>query len=298
MNRLDFLREKLIQQYGTENVSKIFDGFSCERAVTLRANLLKSSAEETAEMLKSNGIKFGTVPWSSEAFILNDARESGVWKLPAYEEGKIYLQSLSSMLPPIVLNPQNGEDIFDMAAAPGGKTTQLAALSGCKSHITACERNKIRAEKLKYNLKKQGANSVYVMIQDARRLDDFLSFDKILLDAPCSGSGTLNLNNEKQAASFSEKLVTNSAALQASMLKKAVKLLKRGGELVYSTCSLLECENEDNVRKILSAGLEIVPIEFEGMNDIPQLPVTVNGALCVMPAELYEGFFVCKMRKM
>ncbi len=298
MNRLDFLREKLIQQYGKENVSKIFDGFSCERAVTLRANLLKSSAEETAEMLKSNGIKFETVSWSSEAFILNDAYESGVWKLSAYEEGKIYLQSLSSMLPPIILNPQNDEDILDMAAAPGGKTTQLAALSGCKAHITACERNKIRAEKLKYNLKKQGANSVYVMVQDARKLDDFFSFDKILLDAPCSGSGTLDLNNEKQSASFSEELVTNSAALQTAMLKKAVKLLKRGGELVYSTCSLLECENEDNVRKILSAGLEIVPIEFEGMNDIPQLPVTVKGALCVMPAELYEGFFVCKMRKM
>ena len=294
---MEFLREILEQQYGEETAGEIFSGLSCNRAVTLRANLLKSSAEEIAQALVSAGIEFENAAWSREAFVLKNARESAVWELPEYREGKIYLQSLSSMLPPIVLNPQAGEDILDMAAAPGGKTTQLAALSANKAHVTACERNKIRAEKLKFNLARQGANSVYVMVQDARRLDNFLSFDKVLLDAPCSGSGTLNLSGGKLPEGFTEEFVSKSAALQLSMLKKAAGLVKKGGELVYSTCSMLESENEDNVLKILDSGFEIVPFSFEGMETIPCLPSKISGALCVKPTEFYEGFFVCKMRK-
>ena len=90
------------------------------------------------------------------------------------------------MLPPIILNPKEGYDILDMAAAPGGKTTQLAVLTQNKAHITACEMNTIRLERLKYNIEKQGATSVYTMQTDSRRIDDFFSFDQILLDAPCS----------------------------------------------------------------------------------------------------------------
>ena len=111
-----------------------------------------------------------------------------------YKNGKIYLQSLSSMLPPIVLNPMPKNDILDMTAAPGGKTTQIAALSNNEANITACEINKIRAERLRYNLDKQGASSVFVMLEDARNIDNFFSFDQILLDSPCSGSGTININ--------------------------------------------------------------------------------------------------------
>ena len=104
-------------------------------------------------------------------------------RLDIYKDGKIYLQSLSSMLPPIILEPQEGKDILDMAAAPGGKTTQMAALSNNKAHITACEMNNIRIEKLKYNVEKQGATCVYVMQKDSRQIDDFFSFDQILLDS-------------------------------------------------------------------------------------------------------------------
>ena len=106
------------------------------------------------------------------------------------------MQSLSSMLPPIILNPKEKENILDMAAAPGSKTTQIASITNNNSYITACEINNIRAERLKYNIEKQGVNCAFVMVKDARKLDDFFSFDKILLDAPCSGSGTISLKNE------------------------------------------------------------------------------------------------------
>jgi len=294
---MEFLRELLSLQYGKKLAEEIYAGYSVRRAVTLRTNLLKAENEEIEKSLEEYDIAYNKMQWCKEAFVINEIDDLKVRELNIYKQGQIYLQSLSSMLPPIILSPKPHEDILDMTAAPGGKTTQLASMSHGKAHITACERNKIRAEKLKYNLQKQGAGCVSVMIQDARQLDDFLSFDKLLLDAPCSGSGTLNLYDSKQINAFTEDLVTKSSSLQFSLLKKAVKLIKRGGELVYSTCSVLECENEANVQKILPFGMEVVPIEFDGMKSIPQLPCKVNGALCVKPTELYEGFFVCKMVK-
>ena len=185
-----------------------------------------------------------------------------------------------------------------MAAAPGGKTTQMANLSNNKAMITACEKNKIRADRLKYNLEKQGASRVSVMLKDARKLDDFFSFDKILLDAPCSGSGTINLNDINLEKTFTKELMDRSIKTQKELLKKAVKILKTNGELIYSTCSILKEENEKVVEEILKMGnLEIVPIDEKEFHGIPLLPVNVQGTICVCPNELYEGFFVAKLRK-
>ena len=208
------------------------------------------------------------------------------------------MQSLSSMLPPIILEPKEGTDILDMAAAPGGKTTQIAALTNNKAHITACEKNKIREERLKYNIDKQGASCVFIMQKDARFIDDFFSFDQILLDAPCSGSGTLDFNDNNIEKYFSKQLIDRSSSVQKTLLSKAIKLLKPGHEMVYSTCSILSCENEDIiVHSIKNENVEIVPIHFEGMEELPLLPTKIHGTLCVCPTDLYEGFFVAKIRK-
>ena len=295
----EFLIEKLEKQYGTEIKEKILEGYSKKRKVTFRVNTLKASIEEIEEVLKNNNIEFENIKWSKEAFIIENAREEDIQNLEIYQEGKIYLQSLSSMLPPIVLQPEEGKDILDMAAAPGGKTTQMAALSNNKAHITACEMNNIRIEKLKYNVQKQGASCVYVMQKDSRQIDDFFAFDQILLDSPCSGSGTLiseNINNEKY---FTPVLIEKSTKAQYTLLKKALKILKAGHEMVYSTCSILKEENEEIVKRILKeVKAEIVPIEFEGIEDLPVLPNSIEGTLCVMPTEKYEGFYIAKIRKL
>lgn len=142
--------------------------------------------------------------------IVKNVREDTLKELEVYKKGEIYLQSLSSMLPPIVLEPKENTDILDMCAAPGGKTTELASLTNNNANITACELNKIRIEKLKYNIEKQGATSVYIMQEDGRKINDFFSFDNILLDAPCSGSGTLNVENVNLEKTFTEKLLEKS----------------------------------------------------------------------------------------
>ncbi|MGN1134068.1 MAG: RsmB/NOP family class I SAM-dependent RNA methyltransferase, partial [Oscillospiraceae bacterium] len=289
-----FLKDMLTNQYNSDSCDKILQGYTAERFTTLRVNTIKSNAHEVKKYLESNGIIFREVPWYENALIIENSRENTVRELEIYNQGKIYLQSLSSMIPPLVLEPKAGECILDMAAAPGGKTTEIAALSDNKAQITACEKNKIRAERLKYNIEKQGAHA-FVMVSDARKLDDFFSFDKILLDAPCSGSGTICLFDEKLDKRISAELVERSAKTQQAMLNKAVKLLKPGHELVYSTCSVLEQENENIIRNALSKGnVELVPVErnFEG---IPLLPTKLEGTLCVCPNELYEGFFIAKL---
>jgi len=295
----EFFEKKLQEQYSAEDIIKILSGLNSKRSVTLRVNTLKSTSGKIKSELEKNNIEYKNVPWSQEAIILVNAIEKDIQELDIYKNGEIYLQSLSSMLPPIILEPNAGEDILDMAAAPGGKTTQIAAITGNNANITACEMNIIRAERLRYNIEKQGASSVYVMQKDSRNIDDFFSFDRILLDAPCSGSGTLNLKDENVFKYFTPRLVEKSTKTQLALLKKALKILKPGKEMVYSTCSILSCENEDVVEKALKdVKAEIVPIEFEGMEQLPLLPVKIKGTICVCPNKLYEGFYIARIRKL
>lgn len=293
----EFLTLMLKKQYGEDITKNIINGYGVDRKTTLRVNNLKSNINEIKERLLKEKIQYNEISWSKDAIVINENDQ--ISKLDIYEDGKVYLQSLSSMLPPIILNPKEKENILDMAAAPGSKTTQIASITNNNSYITACEINNIRAKRLKYNIEKQGVNCAFVMVKDARKLDDFFSFDKILLDAPCSGSGTISLKNENLQKVFTEKLIHKSAEVQLALLKKAIKLLKPGGEMVYSTCSVLSIENEEIVEKALKGTkAKIVPIENDELvKELPLLPVKIEGTLCVAPNELYEGFFIAKIRK-
>lgn len=287
-----FLKEMLVNQYGQETTKKIIKGY-VKKVVTIRINTIKTNRQEIIDKLKNAQIEFDEIEYNNNALIIRNKNEEDLRKLDVYENGEIYMQSLSSMLPPIVLEPREKENILDMTAAPGGKTTQMSAMTDNKAYITACEKNKIRAERLKYNLQKQGAKMVNVMQEDARKLSDYFSFDKILLDAPCSGSGTENVLNAK----FTEELIERSVKTQEELLKKALKILKPGGEMVYSTCSILKQENEDLLKKFLKKSkIEIMPINLT--DEIPMLPTTLKGTVCVCPTEIYEGFFVAKIKKL
>ncbi|MBR3255445.1 MAG: RsmB/NOP family class I SAM-dependent RNA methyltransferase [Clostridia bacterium] len=294
----DFLIKKLESQYGIEISNSILEGYNMQRYTTFRVNTIKSNNTEIEKALNDNNIKFEKVNFLKQAYVLPNCEESLIEELDIYKEGKIYLQSLSSMLPPIILNPEEKIDILDMCAAPGGKTTELAALTNNKAHITACEMNKIRLDRLKYNLNKQGASSVYLMNIDARNIDNFFAFDKILLDAPCSGSGTLNSKDEKVSKYFTDTLIQKSVKTQTALINKAINVLKKDGELIYSTCSILQCENEDIVNNVLKTGkVELVPISNELLEDLPLLPTNIPGTLCIKPNQYFEGFFVAKLRK-
>ncbi len=294
----NFLYNLLLEQYGEDLTNIIIDGYSQKRPVTLRANTLKTNIENVKNVFDSMQISYQEVFWYKDALILEKFPEEEIKKLDIYQNGEIYLQSLSSMLPPLILSPKENENILDMASAPGGKTTQMLALSENKAYITACEKNKIRAERLQYNLNKQGANRVNVMIKDARLLDDFFSFDKILLDAPCSGSGTISIFDKKLESTFAEDLVERSSKTQTELLKKAITLLKPGHEMVYSTCSILSKENEEIIKKFIDLKqIEVLSIDRTCFSNATLLPTSIEGTLCICPSDLYEGFFVAKLKK-
>ena len=117
----EFFKKILLEQYDETTVNTIIQGLNQQRPVTLRVNTIKSNKDEVKQQLAKENIAFEEVSWYEDALIIRNVREEQIRKLAIYEEGKIYLQSLSSMLPPILLNPKVGENILDMAAAPGGK---------------------------------------------------------------------------------------------------------------------------------------------------------------------------------
>lgn len=297
MNNKEFIKNRLLKDYEESVVENILTGYK-NKYTTLRVNTLKSNLEEVKEILFKNNIDYKSVSWYKDALIIENAKEKDIRALSIYEEGKIYLQNLSSMLPPLVVSPKEKESILDMAAAPGGKTTELSALSSNNALITAIEKDKIRSDRLKYNLNKQGASRVTVLVEDASKLDDFFRFDKILLDAPCSGSGTIDLENISSYKNFSEDLIKKSIERQKKLLLKASKIIKSGGEIIYSTCSILKDENENIVNLLLNNNdFEIVPLDENLFINIPKLPVTIKGTICVCPNELYEGFYLAKIKK-
>lgn len=294
-----YLAQLLRAQYGEETAERIAQGYAAQRVVTLRANPLKTDAQTVRERLAAQDIETSPVPWYADAMIVRGAREDALTGLDLYERGEIYLQSLSSMIPPLLLGAKPGENVLDMAAAPGGKTTQIAALTGNQAMVTACEMNKIRAERLRYNVQRQGATRVTVMNIDSRNLDDLFSFDRILLDEPCSGSGTVQLGSPRSKGQFSREFLSRTTKQQEALLGKALRLLRPGCEMIYSTCSVLAQENEEIVSRVLrKTGALIVPLELAAFDSVPRLPVSIPGTLCVAPDELHEGFFVAKIRRM
>lgn len=293
MITLDNLIELYKNDYPSDYES-IVDGISKKRKPSFRLNRLKSTKEEIDEFLKLNNISYTNPTFFSDAYQLNEF--VNMMDFDIVKDGKIYLQSLSSQIPPLFLEYEDNIDILDMCAAPGGKTCQIASMTNNMKNIMAVEANKIRADRLKYNLNLQGVTRANVFVKDSKKLDSFFRFDTILLDAPCSGSGTINLNNPRDLQSFSVELVKNSSKTQKELLKKAIEILKPGHTMVYSTCSILKVENEEVVKSVLGPNVSIVPIKLD-VDSTLLLPSSIEGVITVKPSDKFEGFFIAKIKK-
>lgn len=301
--------ETLYNIYSPVTVDSILKSFIDGRKTTLRVNKLKTTINDVQRELRSNGIGFSNSSFLKEAFILNKARESQITKLNCYKEGSIYIQNLSSMLPPMFLDLEKGQTILDMCAAPGGKTTEIAAIIDNQGEITANEINIIRRERLKYNVQKQGASCIEVIGMDGKVLGDTFQekFDRVLLDAPCSGEGTIELKRRESYKGWSTKFIRENSKLQKKLLESGIKALKKGGILIYSTCTISPEENEEIVDYALNKypNLRVMNLSINVKNSIQGLNVykdkkyndNIKKALRVIPNEEMEGFFVCKLKK-
>ena len=292
--------EKLYENYTPLTVDKILSGMAGDRNTTLRVNNIKSNIQEVMKNLKEDGVKFDRVAWYKDALVMKNIKEKQIQNLKIYDEGKIYVQSLSSMVPPLVLNPKPNEKVLDLTAAPGSKTTQMAGMMLNKGYILANELDTLRCERLKYNIEKQGANIIEVCNGRGETIGKKYEgyFDKVLLDAPCSGEGRFLANDAKTYRNWSERTVKDLAKLQKKLLKSAYQALKPGGELVYSTCTLNREENEEILEWAISElkGLKLVNINLDIKNAVKGISNNkeIEKAIKILPSKDTEGFFVAK----
>ncbi len=311
----DFI-EEINRIYTSNYVDKILSGMTDKRLTTIRTNTIKSTNTDLMKYLKDYNIKFDRVLWYDDALIIKNANEKDLSKLNWYAEGKFYMQSLSSMVPPLVLDPKPGEIVLDMTAAPGSKTSQIAMMMENKGKIVANELDKLRCERLKYNIEKQGAKIVEVINNRGEFLGRIYpeTFDKILLDAPCSGEGRFIGTSPDTYRNWYLKDVNSCKNLQKKLIKNAVRALKHGGTLVYSTCTLNLAENEEVLDYAISNyDIELLNIDLKinssvkaktDNNDImvyneeePIFNKEISKAIRIIPSRLMEGFFVAKLRK-
>jgi NOL1/NOP2/sun family putative RNA methylase len=291
--------EGLYGLFSQSVAERILKGMGERRSTTLRANILKADGAEILRFLHDGHIKYRRPPWYTDAFVLAELDERDVGKWDLYLDGRIYVQGLSSMVPALALAPKPGDRVLDLAAAPGSKTTQMAAMMENRGAILANEPNAVRAERLAYNVRLQGCSIVEVHRGWGEKLGAGMpeAFDRVLIDAPCSGEGRFTAAEPGTWRSWSRRTVTESARLQRRLLASGIRALKPGGTLVYSTCTLNAEENE----AIIEGALASFPLSIE------PVPVRVPGALPgvrgldkavrILPNGDHEGFFVCRMRK-
>ena len=300
----DFLN-LLYGMYSPGTVDKILVGMTDERFLTLRVNTLKYDIYSLMNYFRDKNVKFDRVPWFLDALIIKNARERDIQKLDIYEKGFVYFQSLSSMVPPLVLRPVAGEKVLDLTAAPGSKTTEMACLMENSGFILANELDKIRCERLKFNVVTQGASIVEVINRRGEKLGDEYAeqFDKVLLDAPCSGEGRFVASSVATYRGWSLKRVNELVKLQKKLFESGFKVLKSGGSMVYSTCTLNRFENEEIVDwalKNFDVRLVDVGIDVKDAicGDCKGIDSSVDKAIKLLPSRWMEGFFVAKFVKL
>jgi len=219
-------------------------------ATALRANTLKIAPEKLAERLSIDPLP---VPWSPSAFLLAGADQNRPGKHPYHAAGLYYLQDPSALMPVEILDPQPGEMVLDLSAAPGGKSTQIAARLAGQGLLIANEVVPKRGWELAGNLERWGATNVAITVETPSRLADRFPgfFDAVLVDAPCSGEGMFRKSLAARQA-WTPALVEGCALRQQGILEHAAVLVRPGGRLVYSTCTFAPEEDEGAIARFLS----------------------------------------------
>jgi tRNA (cytosine49-C5)-methyltransferase len=270
----------------------------CPRQLSIRVNTLKSDA-----------VLPNPIEWAPNCYWFEgDKRELTHSK--DFEEGRIYLQNAASFIPPLLLDPQPTQRILDMCAAPGGKASHIAALTGNKAELWVNDNSRPRLNRMVSNLHTLGVkphNTTLFAVDTLRHELPSEYFDRILLDAPCSGEGMIDLDDPKALDHWSVAQVKRLQRIQKKALATAWDLLKPGGVLVYSTCTMAPEENEAVVDYLLrkQETAQLLPISLELPTRIPTIKTWNNktfthdlsGCLRLAPSHEVEAFFVALIRK-
>ncbi len=274
--------------------------------ISLRLNPLRAPTWATLDQLRAMGLALTPVEWCELAFTTaSTVRE--LQQLPQHAAGAFHIQSLSSMLPALALDAQPGESVLDLCAAPGGKTSQIAAMMKNTGRLVAIDSSRPRFYRLREVLRVLGAQAETLCAHGERwGRGHPMQFDRVLVDVPCSGEGRIHVGDSAALADWSLAKVRRLASLQKSLLHSAIDALRPGGKLVYSTCTFAPEENELVLQRSLDRykdRLEIIPIThplptsccaLTSWNGDALHPSIANARRILPPL---EGFFVALIRK-
>jgi len=290
----DWIVELWLEQIGETETEQLCEWFNQSPTIDLRINPLKSSIAQIETAFKSQNISVSRLPHLPQALRLNGST-GAIQNLPGYNEGWWTIQDSSAQLVTHLLDPQPGETIIDVCAAPGGKTTHSAELMQDTGTIYACDKTANRLKRLKENADRLQMKSIQIHTGDSRHFPEFINLaDRVLLDAPCSGIGTLHRRADARWHHTPENIQTQSQ-LQSELLANAATFVKSGGVLVYATCTIHPLENEQIVRSFLDSNphWQIEPPTI----DLPVQP-SPEGWVKVWPhRNQMDGFFMVRLKR-
>jgi len=290
----DWLVELWIEQIGETETEQLCEWFNQSPTIDLRINPLKSSIAQIETAFQAQNISTSRIPHLPQALRLNGST-GAIQNLPGYSEGWWTIQDSSAQLVTHLLDPQPGEIIIDACAAPGGKTTHSAELMQDIGTIYACDKTASRLKKLAENADRLQMKSIKIHTGDSRHFPEFINLaDRVLLDAPCSGLGTLHRRADARWRHTPENIQQQSQ-LQSELLANAARFVKSGGVLVYATCTIHPLENEQVVRSFLDSNpdWQIEPPTI----DLPVQP-SPEGWVKVWPHKhQMDGFFMVRLKR-
>lgn len=292
--------KELLKDRTIEQVEKVCNNLNKRPNLTIRINRLKTTKQELEEELEKRDILYQETELP-DFLILKNAKN--IENIDLFKNGFFTVQDMSAGLAALVLEPKKGEKVLDACSAPGGKTTYLAEIMENEGEILALELHLKRAKLVEENSKRLGVNIIRVEEQDATCYQEKWKekFDKILLDVPCMGIGVIKRKPDIKWQRTPEDICTITE-IQEKILNVCAKYLKNGGELVYSTCSILKEENEEQILKFVKKNeeFEIEKIELNGKKNsfqIFQKYVNNGGMLQIEPGIENDGFFIAKLIK-
>ena len=284
--------------------------FAQPKPTAVRLNTLKADPSELVTALSTRGFVLDPVPWYPAACVLRNKRLADLQDTPAYQEGRLYVQSLSSLLPVLILDPQPGQTVLDLAAAPGGKTTQIACHMRGQGRLVANDNNRIRFYKLRANVQQQGA----INVELSRKPGEWFgraqpeAFDRVLVDAPCGTEGRFYTARPSSYNYWKPRKIHEMVVKQRRLILAGAQATAPGGVLVYSTCTFAPEENEGIVQWLLQrldGAVEVeaitlpIPNTMVGLSSWEHVVFDprVRRAVRVLPTSEMEGFFLAKLRK-
>ena len=305
--------DRLKKQLQPHEYHAALESFECQKPVTIRANTLRATEEELLLQVHDAGMETQPITWCPQCHLLTKGTIRGLQELPLAESGGMYIQAASSMLAVHALQVESEMRILDMCAAPGSKTSLIAAMMQNQGMLVANDRSRKRLYRLREILQSQGATNVEVLCGPGERLGQSHAdcFDRVLVDAPCSGEGRFRMEKPIRLSRWSMHEIKSLAKLQEQLLVAALRCVCVGGLVVYSTCTFAPEENECVLEKVLSRNsidAEVIQIPEHLYPPTTTKPLTqwngkqmtkeISGAIRIIPNSTTTGFFIACLKRL